>query len=284
MILDLQLEPRGLALVERILAVTAEQARLPILVFSGSVTSTDEVRRLSTLGIAGYVNEHCAAQQILPALAPHLFPDSFNRRSSARVTLAIPIAYRVGDSLNSATTLGLSKGGVAIRTMTPLDLFSQVEVRFRLPGVKREIEAAARVTWTDARVGMGLQFERIDATDQAAVDAFFDAEDIEFVFLAAAKVGGIHANNTERAEFIYDNLVIETNVIDAAYRQGASKLLFLGSSCIYPKFADQPIAEESLLTGALEPTNQAYAIAKIAGITMCQSYASQYGFNAISLM
>ncbi|MAG70360.1 MAG: hypothetical protein CL471_08740 [Acidobacteria bacterium] len=174
LILDLRLEPRGLALVEKIRAVATEQARLPILVFSGSVASTDEVRRLSTLGIAGYVNEHCAAQQILPALAPHLFPDSFNRRSSPRVTLGIPIAYRVGESLNSATTLGLSKGGVAIRTMTPPDLFSQVEVRFRLPGVKREIEAAARVTWTDARVGMGLQFERIDATDQAAVDDFVD--------------------------------------------------------------------------------------------------------------
>ncbi|MDP6389865.1 MAG: GDP-L-fucose synthase [Alphaproteobacteria bacterium] len=124
----------------------------------------------------------------------------------------------------------------------------------------------------------------LDLTDQAAVDAFFDAEDIEFVFLAAAKVGGIHANNTERAEFIYDNLVIETNVIDAAYRHGVEKLLFLGSSCIYPKLADQPIREEALLTGPLEETNEPYAIAKIAGVKLCEAYRRQYGFDAISLM
>lgn len=124
----------------------------------------------------------------------------------------------------------------------------------------------------------------LDLTEQAAVREFFAEAKPEYVFLAAARVGGILANDTYRADFIRENLLIETNVIDAAYREGASKLLFLGSSCIYPKFADQPIVEESLLGGALEPTNQAYAVAKIAGITMCQSYASQYGFNAISLM
>lgn len=124
----------------------------------------------------------------------------------------------------------------------------------------------------------------LDLTEQAAVRQFFAEAKPDYVFLAAAKVGGILANDSYRADFIRENLLIETNVIDAAYRQGASKLLFLGSSCIYPKFADQPIVEDSLLTGPLEPTNQAYAIAKIAGITMCQSYASQYGFNAISLM
>ena len=124
----------------------------------------------------------------------------------------------------------------------------------------------------------------LDLTDRAAVDAFFDAEDIEFVFLAAAKVGGIHANNTDRAEFIYDNLVIETNMIDAAYRHGVEKLLFLGSSCIYPKLADQPIREEALLTGPLEETNEPYAIAKIAGLKLCEAYRRQYGFDAISLM
>lgn len=124
----------------------------------------------------------------------------------------------------------------------------------------------------------------LDLTEQAAVRQFFAEAKPDYVFLAAAKVGGILANDSYRADFIRENLLIETNVIDAAYRQGTSKLLFLGSSCIYPKFADQPIVEDSLLAGPLEPTNQAYAIAKIAGITMCQSYASQYGFNAISLM
>ncbi len=110
---------------------------------------------------------------------------------------------------------------------------------------------------------------------------FFAEQRPEYVFLAAAKVGGIHANNTYPADFIRDNLQIQTNVIDAAYRHGASKLLFLGSSCIYPKHAPQPMPESSLLTGPLEPTNEWYAIAKIAGLKMCQAYRRQYGFDAI---
>jgi GDP-L-fucose synthase len=124
----------------------------------------------------------------------------------------------------------------------------------------------------------------LDLTDQAAVHHFFAKEQPEYVFLAAAKVGGIHANNSSPADFIRDNLLIQTNIIDAAWRQGTKKLLFLGSSCIYPKFAPQPMQEEHLLTGALEPTNEWYAIAKIAGIKMCQAYRKQYGFDAISLM
>lgn len=124
----------------------------------------------------------------------------------------------------------------------------------------------------------------LDLTSQAAVDAFFAAERPEYVFLAAAKVGGIHANNVYPAEFIRDNLAIQTNVIHSAWRNGTQKLLFLGSSCIYPKFAPQPMPESCLLTGALEPTNEWYAIAKIAGIKMCQAYRRQYGFDAISLM
>jgi len=124
----------------------------------------------------------------------------------------------------------------------------------------------------------------LDLTDQAAVEAFFEAERPEYVFLAAAKVGGIHANNTYPAEFIRDNLAIQTNVIHSAWKNGARKLLFLGSSCIYPKFAPQPMPESCLLTGELEPTNEWYAIAKIAGIKMCQAYRRQYGFDAISLM
>lgn len=124
----------------------------------------------------------------------------------------------------------------------------------------------------------------LDLTRQAAVEGFFAAERPEYVFLAAAKVGGILANSTRPAEFIAENLAIQSNVIDAAYRNGARKLLFLGSSCIYPKFAPQPIREESLLEGALEPTNEWYAVAKIAGIKMAQGYRMQYGFPAIALM
>ena len=124
----------------------------------------------------------------------------------------------------------------------------------------------------------------VDLTNQAAVQSFFKAEQPEYVFLAAAKVGGIHANNVYPADFIRDNLQMQTNVIDAAHQFGAEKLLFLGSSCIYPKLAPQPINEDCLLTGPLESTNEWYAIAKIAGIKMCQAYRRQYGFNAISLM
>jgi GDP-L-fucose synthase len=121
-------------------------------------------------------------------------------------------------------------------------------------------------------------------TNQAAVGGFFEAERPEAVIMAAARVGGIHANNSRPALFIRDNLLIQDNVIDAAYRSGVGKLVFLGSSCIYPKLAPQPIKEEYLLTGPLEPTNEWYAIAKIAGVKMCQAYRREYGFNAISLM
>ena len=117
----------------------------------------------------------------------------------------------------------------------------------------------------------------LDLTDQAAVRAFFRAEKPDQVYLAAAKVGGIHANNTYPADFIYQNLMMQANVIDAAFRHGVQKLLFLGSSCIYPRQAPQPMAEDALLTGPLEPTNEPYAIAKIAGIKLCESYNRQYG-------
>lgn len=126
--------------------------------------------------------------------------------------------------------------------------------------------------------------KELDLTNQAAVNRFFEEEKPDYVFLSAAKVGGIFANDAYPAEFIRDNLLIQTNVIDAAYKNGVSKLLFLGSSCIYPKLANQPITEDQLLTGPLEPTNEWYAIAKIAGVKMCQAYRKQYNFNAISLM
>lgn len=124
----------------------------------------------------------------------------------------------------------------------------------------------------------------LDLRNQQQVKDFFKQEKIEYVFDCAAKVGGIHANSTYPAEFIYDNLMIQTNLIDGAYRSNVKKFLFLGSVCIYPKFAPLPIVEDCLLTGFLEPTNEPYAIAKIAGIKMCQAYKKQYGFNAISLM
>jgi len=124
----------------------------------------------------------------------------------------------------------------------------------------------------------------LDLRNQSAVNSFFEQEQPELVFLAAAKVGGIVANNTYRAEFLYDNLMITANVIEAAYRHGVAKLLFLGSSCIYPKLAPQPLKEEYLLTGLLEETNEPYAIAKIAGIKLCEAYRDQYGCNFISAM
>jgi len=124
----------------------------------------------------------------------------------------------------------------------------------------------------------------LDLRNQLEVNEFFRKEKPDMVFLAAARVGGIYANNTYRAEFIYDNLMIEANVINAAYIYGTEKLLFLGSSCIYPKMAPQPMREDALLTGELEPTNEPYAIAKIAGIKMCDAYRQQYGCNFISVM
>src|SRR5213076_2058837 len=143
-----------------------DEGKLPILIFSGTIASAEEVKELAALGVAGYVNEYSAVQNILPSLAPHLFPDNFNRRGSPRVVLGIPVAYRFGNTIAAALTLNISKGGISIRTMSPLAGESKVRVRFRLPGSKRDIEAECRVAWSDRRVGMGLQFERVDSTDQ----------------------------------------------------------------------------------------------------------------------
>lgn len=126
--------------------------------------------------------------------------------------------------------------------------------------------------------------EELDLTNQNEVKEFFQKEKPEYVFLAAAKVGGIHANNIYPADFIYENIMIEANIIHSSYENNVKKLLFLGSSCIYPKFAEQPIREESLLTGMLEPTNEAYAVAKISGIELCKFYRKQYGCDFISAM
>ena len=126
--------------------------------------------------------------------------------------------------------------------------------------------------------------DALDLRDQAAVDVWFDAERPRYVFLAAGTVGGIHANSTRPAEFLYDNLMIHSTVVQAAHRTGVDKLLYLGSSCIYPRHADQPITEEALLAGPLEPTNEGYALAKIAGIKLCETYRRQYGDDFISAM
>jgi GDP-L-fucose synthase len=131
---------------------------------------------------------------------------------------------------------------------------------------------------------IGYRREQLDLLDQRLVDSFFTSLKPEYVFLAAAKVGGIRANNEHPAEFIYENLQVQTNVIHSAWKHGVKKLLFLGSSCIYPNTFAHAITEEQLLQGGLEPTNECYAIAKIAGIKMCQAYHRQYGFNAISVM
>src|SRR5258705_3031658 len=148
---------------------------LRILIFSGTITNAEEVRDLAALGVAGYVNEYSAVQHILPSLAPHLFPDNFNRRSSPRVVLGIPIAYRFGNTIAAALTLNLSHGGIAIRTTSPLELSAKIKVRFRMPGSKRDIDAEGRVAWSDRRVGMGIQFETVDPANQTVIDQFVDA-------------------------------------------------------------------------------------------------------------
>ena len=152
-----------------------DDGRLPILIFSGTITSAEEVRELAALGVAGYVNEYSAVQHILPSLAPHLFPDNFNRRGGPRVVLGIPIAYRFGNTIAAALTLNLSRGGIAIRTTSPLESAAKVRLRFRLPGSKRDIDAEGRVAWSDRRHGMGLQFEKVEPQDQSAIDEFVDA-------------------------------------------------------------------------------------------------------------
>jgi uncharacterized protein (TIGR02266 family) len=173
LVIDLRLpHASGVELIRSVRRI--DSGRLPILVFSGTISNAEEVRELASLGVAGYVNEYSAVQHILPSLAPHLFPDSFNRRSSPRVVLSIPVAYRYGDTITAVLTLNLGKGGIGIRTMSPLTVGSKARIRFRLPGARREVEADARVAWSDRRIGMGMQFERLDVADQAAIDEFVD--------------------------------------------------------------------------------------------------------------
>jgi uncharacterized protein (TIGR02266 family) len=174
LVLDLRLpNANGIEMVRTIRKI--DGGKLPILVFSGTIASADEVRELGALGVAGYVNEYSAVQHILPSLAPHLFPDNYNRRSSPRVVLGIPIAYRFGNTIAAALTLNLSHGGIAIRSTSPLEQNTRARLRFRLPGSKKDIDAEARVAWSDRRVGMGLQFDKVSTDDEAAIDDFVDA-------------------------------------------------------------------------------------------------------------
>jgi uncharacterized protein (TIGR02266 family) len=174
LLLDLRLPyAAGLELVRAIRKI--DEGRLPILVFSGTIATAEEVRDLAALGIAGYVNEYSAVQHILPSLAPHLFPDNFNRRGGPRVVLGIPTAYRFGSTIAAALTLNISRGGIAIRTSSPLAQGSIARIRFRLPGSKKDIDIEARIMWSDRRAGMGLQFEKVEPDDQAAIDEFVDS-------------------------------------------------------------------------------------------------------------
>ena len=152
-----------------------DDGRLPVLVFSGTVGSAADVRELAALGVAGYINEYSAVPHIVPSIAPHLFPDSFNRRSSPRVAIGIPVQYRYAQTIAASLTLNVSHGGLAVRTTTPLDTGTRVRVRFRLPGSQADIDAEGRVAWSDPRAGMGIQFDLVDNAAQTEIDNFVDA-------------------------------------------------------------------------------------------------------------
>lgn len=174
LVLDIRLSnSNGTGLVSAVRKL--DDGKLPILVFSGTIGSAEEVRALAAMGVAGYINEYSAVQHILPAIAPHLFPDSFNRRSSPRMVIGIPVQYRVGTTIAAALTLNLSHGGIAIRTTSPLDPATRLRVRFRLPGATTDVDAEGRVAGSHRRVGMGIQFELVAAAAQAQIDNFVDA-------------------------------------------------------------------------------------------------------------
>ena len=173
LVLDLRLGADGVEAARTARTVSPDT---PIVVLSGSVGSAADVRELAGLGIDSYVNDHCAIPLILPALAPRLFPDSFDRRTSTRVTLNLPVAYRFGDTIATAPTLNLSKGGLGVRTITPLDVGTTVRVQFRLPASQGDIEANSRVIWSNQRAGMGLQFEDVRTPGQSVVDEFIDRQ------------------------------------------------------------------------------------------------------------
>jgi len=173
-LLDLRLpQGRGVELLRNMRRLEGHQP--PVVVFSGTIASALEVRELSTLGVTGYVNEYTSVQHIVPSLAPHLFPDNLSRRSSPRAVLGIPVAYRFGNTIAAALTLNISRGGVAIRTTSPLDPGTAIKLRFRLPSKSSDIDGEARIAWIDRRLGMGAQFTWISESDQAAIADFVQA-------------------------------------------------------------------------------------------------------------
>lgn len=153
-----------------------DDGRLPILLFAGTVGSADDVRELDRLHVAGYVNEHVAPQHIMAAISPYLFPDRFNRRASPRIVLGIPVQYRVDSTIAAGITLNLSRGGMAVRTNTPLETGARLWVRFRLPIADADINADGCVAWSHRRVGMGIQFDAVDAMSHAHIDMFIDGQ------------------------------------------------------------------------------------------------------------
>lgn len=172
LVIDLRLpQSKGVELVR---LIRQASSRVPILVFSGTIANADEVRQLTDLGVTGFINEYTAPTHILPALAPHLFPDSFNRRSSPRVALSITVSYRIDSAIASAVCANVSKGGIFLRTMNPQPTGKRLRVRFRLPGSKREVDTEGVVAWSDPRVGMGLQFVSLHHEDQGEIDSFVD--------------------------------------------------------------------------------------------------------------
>jgi uncharacterized protein (TIGR02266 family) len=172
-IVDLRLpNASGLELLRSIRKV--DGGRLPVLVFSGTIASAEEVRALTAMGVAGYINEYSAVPHILPSLAPHLFPDAYQHRRGPRMTLGVSIAYRFGNTIAAALTSNLSRHGVAIRTTSPLEPGMPVRLRFKLPGARRETEAQGTVVWSDRRVGMGLRFDVVSPADQQAIDEFIE--------------------------------------------------------------------------------------------------------------
>ena len=174
LVLDLRLpNANGVEMVRAIRKI--DGGKLPILVFSGTIASAEEVRELAALGVAGYLNEYIAVEHIMPSMAPHLFPESFNRRGNPRVVMGIPVSYRVGKTIAAALALNLSSGGVAIRTSKPLVRGTVMKLRFALPGAKKEIETEAIVCWSDQKAGMGVQFTKVRQADQSMISTFVEA-------------------------------------------------------------------------------------------------------------
>jgi len=173
-VVDLRLpQAQGVDLVRRLRKL--DPVKPPIVVFSGTIANAGEVRELAALNVSGYVNEYTALQHILPSLAPHLFPGHFNRRTGPRVVLGIPIAYRFGNNIAAAVTLNISRGGVAVRTTSPLEMGLVVKARFRLPMGKRDIDVESKISWSDRRVGMGFEFMNLNADDEAAIADYVDS-------------------------------------------------------------------------------------------------------------